>query len=194
MLTTDKAHKAFQAKCGKAAVNHISLYSKGEKTLPRYNRSSNDIILTVTMNRLLIICAAHYAREKVSDLKMYKLIIRQEKTFMSLIWLIKLLKKKPGEEKMPVTVKDRWWCQSSPGRVRDDPFLDCTRHWGLWGWVHPPRLEMDWIHGSCWLHGWCIALPLFEVRCGRSAPAIFLQKRLALLLHPSPSCPVGRVA
>lgn len=37
------------------------------------------------MNRLLIICAAHYAREKVSDLKMYKLIIKQEKTFMSLI-------------------------------------------------------------------------------------------------------------
>lgn len=37
------------------------------------------------MNRLLIICAEHYAREKVSDLKMHKLIIRQEKTFMSVI-------------------------------------------------------------------------------------------------------------
>lgn len=70
--------------------------------MPRYNRSSDDIILTVTMNRLLIICAEHYAREKVSDLKMYKLIIRQGKSFMS------LLKKKPEEEKMPVTVKDRW--------------------------------------------------------------------------------------
>lgn len=161
---------------------------RGEKTLPRYNRSSDDIILTVTMNRLLIICAEHYAREKVSDLKMYKLIIRQGKSFMS------LLKKKPEEEKMPVTVKDRWWFQSPPGRARDDPFLDCAWRWWSWGWVHPPRLEMDWIHGSCWLHGWCIALLLFEVRCGRSGPATFSQKRLALLLHPSPSCPVGRVA
>lgn len=149
---------------------------RGEKTLPRYNRSSDDIILTVTMNRLLIVCAEHYARGKVSDLKMYKLIIRQEKTFMSLIWLIKLLKKKPGEEKMPVTAKDRWWCQSPPESVRDDPFLDCTQHWWSWGWVHLPRLEMDWIHGSCWLHGWCIALPLLQRGVGALPQPHFCRK------------------
>lgn len=61
--------------------------------MPRYNRSCDDIILTVTMNRLLIICAEHYAREKVSDLKMNKLIIRQEKTFES-----NLTRKTPEEE------------------------------------------------------------------------------------------------
>lgn len=31
MLTTDKAHKAFQNECGNAAVNHISLYVKRRK-------------------------------------------------------------------------------------------------------------------------------------------------------------------
>lgn len=77
MLTTDKAHKASQSKCGNTAVNHISLYRKRGGDFAKiqykfwwYNFNSNH---ELTAHHL---CWALCKRE-VSDLKKCRLIIRQ---------------------------------------------------------------------------------------------------------------------
>lgn len=148
-----------------------------EKSLPTYNTSSDDIILTVTTNRLLIICAEHYAR-KLLTWKCTDSLYGKEREIRPM----KLLQRKKPEEKIPVNVEDRGQFQASPGR--DGTFLDCPGAWWSRSWAHHLRLEKDWTHSSCWLQGWCSAAPLDEVRNRCSASVMFSQKRLALLLPP----------